>query len=191
MSTSVHSYTFVQRPPVAMFCNNCFISQFVSDRNVTNCQICNSEFIEEIDPSSSLYVLSMNRNTSANNSLSDIGRYITELLILNGDITPWNNVLFHPRMFHYIIEYIVNDIRSEIFNDGSEPISNDHISNIKKILIAEKHLEKDKIQCTICLENIEKNEFIGKLKCKHAYHYDCVLKWLKLHGICPICRYKV
>lgn len=44
-------------------------------------------------------------------------------------------------------------------------------------------------ECSICLGLFEDDEMIKVLpECLHAYHSDCVDKWLKNRSSCPLCR---
>ena len=43
------------------------------------------------------------------------------------------------------------------------------------------------IECTICLEAIEKEHPIRNFPCKHYFHLSCIDKWLKDHSTCPLC----
>lgn len=48
--------------------------------------------------------------------------------------------------------------------------------------------------CAICINKIESNEYIRKLKCNHLFHKKCVDNWLKKNienANCPMCRSKV
>ena len=53
--------------------------------------------------------------------------------------------------------------------------------------------------CIICLENfvsINKKQLIKYdkiifLECKHIFHERCIIKWLKDHDNCPICRFNL
>ena len=47
------------------------------------------------------------------------------------------------------------------------------------------------LDCSICLEEVKKNEIVRIFKCKHGFHKDCVDRWLKDEGICPCCRRRV
>jgi hypothetical protein len=47
----------------------------------------------------------------------------------------------------------------------------------------------DKLECSICFESI--NEFCFDTKCKHKFHYHCLIKWLKVNNNCPCCRDKI
>ena len=51
---------------------------------------------------------------------------------------------------------------------------------------------KEGLDCAVCLTRFETDEVLRLLpKCKHAFHVECVDKWLDAHSTCPLCRYKV
>ncbi|XP_010249608.1 PREDICTED: E3 ubiquitin-protein ligase ATL42 [Nelumbo nucifera] len=51
---------------------------------------------------------------------------------------------------------------------------------------------REGLECVVCLSKFEDTEILRLLpKCKHAFHIDCVDKWLENHSSCPLCRYKV
>lgn len=43
-------------------------------------------------------------------------------------------------------------------------------------------------QCPICYEKIGEGV---QLKCKHAYHSDCIDTWFMKKTTCPMCRYDI
>eukprot|EP00808_Paulinella_micropora_P011440 g6123.t1 len=45
--------------------------------------------------------------------------------------------------------------------------------------------------CSICLEPRAKGERIRALPCMHAFHADCVDKWLREKAECPVCKYNL
>jgi hypothetical protein len=48
------------------------------------------------------------------------------------------------------------------------------------------------INCTICIENMKKDETILELKCSHTFHRDCIKQYLENYNYkCPICREEV
>ncbi|CAL4902782.1 unnamed protein product [Urochloa decumbens] len=50
---------------------------------------------------------------------------------------------------------------------------------------------KENARCVICLEEYKLKDSVGKLKCGHDYHADCIKKWLQVKNVCPICKASV
>ncbi|XP_030145838.4 RING finger protein 122 [Taeniopygia guttata] len=42
--------------------------------------------------------------------------------------------------------------------------------------------------CAVCLEDFGLQEELGVLPCQHAFHRECLLKWLELRCVCPMCN---
>ena len=75
-----------------------------------------------------------------------------------------------------ITENIINE------NNDSEKVIDD-------IGITYKYNGEEKT-CSICLEEIKKNNLIKQLKCFHIYHINCINEWLNIKKICPECNYE-
>lgn len=45
-----------------------------------------------------------------------------------------------------------------------------------------------KVGCTICIDEMHLGDEVTVLPCKHWFHGECVVLWLKEHNTCPICR---
>lgn len=58
----------------------------------------------------------------------------------------------------------------------------------KKKLDKEMMGESGKAECTICIDEMHIGDEVTVLPCKHWFHEDCVVLWLKEHNTCPICR---
>ncbi|GMY15658.1 probable E3 ubiquitin-protein ligase RHC2A [Fagus crenata] len=57
-------------------------------------------------------------------------------------------------------------------------------------------LEKVKVegfatQCVICMEDILMGFEATRKPCKHVYHEDCIVNWLKESNLCPLCRFQM
>ncbi|KAF5189252.1 E3 ubiquitin ligase big brother-related [Thalictrum thalictroides] len=50
---------------------------------------------------------------------------------------------------------------------------------------------KDFDQCVICQFEYEEDEPVVALGCQHAYHSECISKWLEINKVCPICNIEV
>ncbi|CAA2980982.1 E3 ubiquitin ligase BIG BROTHER-related-like [Olea europaea subsp. europaea] len=42
--------------------------------------------------------------------------------------------------------------------------------------------------CVVCQCEYGDNESIGRLRCGHEYHVDCITRWLCQKNVCPICK---
>ncbi|KAL9891391.1 E3 ubiquitin-protein ligase RNF181 homolog isoform X1 [Glossina fuscipes] len=49
----------------------------------------------------------------------------------------------------------------------------------------------DDLECVVCKQPAEKGEKYKILPCKHEFHEECVLLWLKKANSCPMCRYEL
>ena len=81
------------------------------------------------------------------------------------------------------------------FDDGldeGEPLDDDIIQTypISKIQDINK-LSEDKKRCSICLENYKNGDDSIILPCIHIFHSECIKKWMKKNGVCPICKFKI
>ncbi|KAE9448667.1 hypothetical protein C3L33_19422, partial [Rhododendron williamsianum] len=48
------------------------------------------------------------------------------------------------------------------------------------------------LECAVCLSKFEDIEVLRLLpKCKHAFHINCVDRWLENHSSCPLCRQRI
>ncbi|KAF7819915.1 E3 ubiquitin-protein ligase MBR2 isoform X1 [Senna tora] len=50
------------------------------------------------------------------------------------------------------------------------------------------HINK---KCSICQEEYEGDDEVGKLNCEHSYHVQCIRQWLAQKNFCPVCKQEV
>ncbi|CAI2364303.1 unnamed protein product [Moneuplotes crassus] len=48
--------------------------------------------------------------------------------------------------------------------------------------------QNEDLTCAICQEYISSTDDVPNIQCKHEFHSDCLLEWLKTSPLCPICR---
>ncbi|KAG5232239.1 hypothetical protein OIU76_004916 [Salix suchowensis] len=72
--------------------------------------------------------------------------------------------------------------------NGQPPASKASIEAMPSVEIGEDNKDGE---CVICLEEWESGAIVRKMPCKHRFHGNCVEKWLKIHGNCPVCRYEM
>lgn len=58
----------------------------------------------------------------------------------------------------------------------------------KKKLDREMIGDSSKVDCTICMDDLQIGDEVTVLPCKHWFHGECVVLWLKEHNTCPVCR---
>lgn len=66
---------------------------------------------------------------------------------------------------------------------------------IKKLVreIIEKNISfewtlEEKIQCPICLDDMNVGDIERKILCGHIFHKACILSWFQIKFSCPMCR---
>lgn len=80
------------------------------------------------------------------------------------------------------INALLNDLISN--KDGPPPASKASIEAMQTVET------KEGDECVICME--EYIDTVAKeMPCKHVFHGECVEKWLKINGSCPVCRYNM
>ncbi|XP_027626363.1 RING finger protein 122 isoform X3 [Tupaia chinensis] len=42
--------------------------------------------------------------------------------------------------------------------------------------------------CAVCLEDFRGKAELGVLPCQHAFHRKCLVKWLEVRCVCPMCN---
>ncbi|PKU70373.1 putative RING-H2 finger protein ATL12 isoform X1 [Dendrobium catenatum] len=51
---------------------------------------------------------------------------------------------------------------------------------------------REGLECSVCLSRFDDAEILRLLpRCKHAFHMDCIDRWLEAHSSCPLCRTRV
>jgi len=50
-----------------------------------------------------------------------------------------------------------------------------------------RHLKQ---KCLICFESVPSTNSAKhkRLKCGHAFHFDCIIRWYVESDVCPVCR---
>ena len=43
-------------------------------------------------------------------------------------------------------------------------------------------------ECSICIQQIEKESLFRMPNCQHVYHKSCIFTWLKTKSRCPLCQ---
>jgi hypothetical protein len=70
---------------------------------------------------------------------------------------------------------------------GAVPASEAEIARLPKTTAGEVR-DKD---CPVCMERFQEGEEMRKMTCpgSHCFHESCILKWLRVSRLCPMCRF--
>ncbi|XP_004978363.1 E3 ubiquitin-protein ligase RNF181 [Setaria italica] len=45
--------------------------------------------------------------------------------------------------------------------------------------------------CAVCLEAYAAGDALRTMPCAHAFHEGCIVEWLSVSPLCPLCRFKL
>ncbi|KAK7314599.1 hypothetical protein VNO77_33126 [Canavalia gladiata] len=46
-------------------------------------------------------------------------------------------------------------------------------------------------KCSVCQEDYEWDDELGRLNCGHSYHFQCIKQWVVHKNLCPVCKQEV
>jgi hypothetical protein len=83
-----------------------------------------------------------------------------------------------------LLNNIINNVNDE---DVIVSLTEEELNKIPSKQYSE--ISNECINCPICQDNIEQENIVRELKCKHFFHINCIDKYLLDYSYkCPICR---
>lgn len=65
---------------------------------------------------------------------------------------------------------------------------NGHVAPIITIPVTAAATPFASFDCSICYSSCENRQSVATLNCRHEFHSQCVIPWLRKNGNCPLCR---
>ncbi len=89
----------------------------------------------------------------------------------------------------YPISTNLNNNAPNIVYPINETLDSNKISDVQSASLVDDTLIKKKYkdECIICFSSFKKKQTVITT-CEHKFHKTCLIKWLRIDNICPICR---
>ncbi|OLL27031.1 Mitochondria fission 1 protein [Neolecta irregularis DAH-3] len=89
------------------------------------------------------------------------------------------------------LDDIITQILEQTHHQSANPPAADNIIESLPKKKVDREMAASKAQCSVCRDEFEVGNVYAKLPCKHLFHTECITQWLKINGICPLCRKSV
>ncbi|TQE03680.1 hypothetical protein C1H46_010654 [Malus baccata] len=91
------------------------------------------------------------------------------------------------RLTHNEQKKALQKLKKEIYNPLRRRISQRVNLYYRDIAVKEKEMENDENgkRCPICLDDFEPKQEVMLTPCKHMFHEECIVPWVKSNGRCP------
>ncbi len=183
-------------------CKKEFSKIFIENVDV-QCSICGGNFCEELsqenisDHPSNFEPYDNGSSSNRNSLLNLVYQPRVRPRTTSSFLDMLINVLGMNNQDNDNMENIINYIMANDPNRyGNPPASKNAVEKLEKIVISESYLESLKgsggeISCSVCKDDFEIKQDVTVLPCKHVFHDDCILTWLKERNSCPTCRHEL
>lgn len=85
------------------------------------------------------------------------------------------------------LDRVISELMEQHQGNAPPPAPPEILNNLPKIKVdAQRVIEGE--DCTVCKEELNIDEEVAQLPCKHVYHEECIKRWLETRDTCPVCR---
>ena len=78
------------------------------------------------------------------------------------------------------LDDIITRMMEQTRGSTHTPATEEQLDNLESVQVESGN------ECTICKDDVE-GECV-RLKCRHIFHRECIVSWLRINATCPICR---
>ncbi|EDW24827.1 GL24353 [Drosophila persimilis] len=92
------------------------------------------------------------------------------------------------RQYHRLLLRAVMNVDIEI---GIPRATQDVIASLPFRKVRESELVGVDPKCSVCMESLQAGEILKSMPCKHEFHDQCLIRWLKESYSCLLCRFQL
>jgi hypothetical protein len=93
--------------------------------------------------------------------------------------------------YEQLDEEILNETLIESLDLQPDTVRQDECLEFTKEEYNKIEGDKFENECSICLNDYEKDSIVSATKCNHLFHHDCIKEWSHYKDSCPVCREKL
>lgn len=105
----------------------------------------------------------------------------------------WRQLGLHGSLQDYVFsDSAFQRALSNLMDQGSTPVvglSEEQLGGLARLLVAPAEPDHTPAPCAICQETYGAGEETIPLNCRHQFHAECIVPWLRRVASCPICRH--
>lgn len=96
------------------------------------------------------------------------------------------DAVFTQEAFDQVMSQLMEQTQS---GTAPPPATEEAIDALPKKNVSPDMMGNDgKVECSICMDDVELGAEVTLLPCNHWFHHECIKHWLKEHDTCPHCR---
>ena len=205
MISTQNSLGYASSPTKKYWCHKCrkeFSKIYIENIDI-QCSYCGGTFCEELecDDQSSNEHPSNFRPFDSNAGRNNNRRNISAMFFSRG-IRPRTTSNLLDMIIEYLagqneeddLETIINQIMMNDTNKyGNPPASKKAVEQLEQCAINEEILKSFGVEnsCAVCKDEFAQGQNCLVMPCKHHFHKECLIPWLKERNSCPVCRFEL
>jgi hypothetical protein len=67
--------------------------------------------------------------------------------------------------------------------------SGDAVLGLQEARLGDAGVKMPAAECVVCLQDFVVEDCLRAMPCSHTFHQDCILRWLRVNHVCPLCRH--
>jgi hypothetical protein len=77
----------------------------------------------------------------------------------------------------------------DAYRSGRVPASREAVAGLRVTTVAAAETREELGECAVCLQSYEEGDRVKVMPCSHRFHESCIVRWLGISRLCPLCRF--